>query len=146
MNRLPTMLDLVADYLHARRDLGYQLRSEGEELKRFARFADSHEHRGPLTTELALSWATASKKASPLSWARRLEIVRGFARYRFIFDPATEIPPVGLLGSAHRRVTPYIYSEPIKTGIYLAHYNLLNTPTTFLSKGHANRSRKAVSQ
>jgi integrase/recombinase XerD len=46
-----------------------------------------------------------------LSWARRLEIVRGFARYRFIFDPATEIPPVGLLGPAYRRVTPYIYSE-----------------------------------
>jgi uncharacterized protein (DUF433 family) len=38
------------------------------------------------------------------------------------------------------------YPESIKTGIYLANYNLLKTPTTFLSKGHANRSRKAVSQ
>src|SRR5262249_41654107 len=50
-------------------------------------------------------------EAAPLYQARRLEVVRCFARYRAIFDPATEIPPEGLLGSAHRRTAPHIYSE-----------------------------------
>ena len=36
--------------------------------------------------------------------------------------------------------------QPIKTGIYLAYYNLLKIPTALSSKGQANRSRKAVSQ
>jgi len=36
--------------------------------------------------------------------------------------------------------------ESIKTGIYFASYNLVRIPTAFSSKGHANRSRKAVSQ
>jgi integrase len=33
------------------------------------------------------------------------------ARYQAIFDPDTQIPPSRLLGPAHRRTTPYIYSE-----------------------------------
>jgi len=44
-------------------------------------------------------------------WARRLGFVRGFAQYRSLFDPATEIPPAQLLGSARSRCTPHIYSE-----------------------------------
>ena len=63
-------------------------------------------HRGPLTTELAVRWARLPAEASPLYQARRLEVVRCFARHRAIFDPATEIPPEGLLGSAHRRTDP----------------------------------------
>ena len=35
---------------------------------------------------------------------------------------------------------------PIKTGTYLAFYNVLNIPMAFSSKGQTNRFRKAVSQ
>ncbi len=125
MKRQPAMLELVEEYLRTRRSLGYELRVEGEELIRFARFADQLGYRGPLTTTLALSWATSSRKASRLAWARRLEVVRSFARFRFMLDPATEIPPPGLLGPAHRRVTPHIYSEQEITALMEATAQLL---------------------
>jgi integrase len=100
----------VKAYLHARRQFGFRLRIEGGELLRFARYADEAGHRGALTTELALRWAQAATSASPLYRARRLEIVRGFAKYESAFDAKTEVPAAGLLGSAHRRTPPYIFS------------------------------------
>jgi integrase len=42
---------------------------------------------------------------------RRLSAVRQFARHLASFDPATEIPPVGLLGHARGRKQPHIYSD-----------------------------------
>ena len=106
-----SMHDRVEAYLDIRRSLGYALRVEGEELKRFARFAETQGHKSALTLDLALAWANASQKASPVYRARRLEIVRSLAKYCVLFEPETEIPPPGLLGSAHRRVTPHIYSQ-----------------------------------
>jgi integrase len=105
------MVNLVEEYLEYRRRLGYRLRIEGQMLLGFAHYADRSGHRGPLTTELAARWARLPAEAAPLYQARRLEVVRCFARHRAIFDPATEIPPEGLLGSAHRRTAPHIYSE-----------------------------------
>lgn len=107
----PTMLKLVDEYLAQRRQLGYELKIEGAELRRFAHFADAHGHDGHLTTALALAWATSSRKASRVGWARRLETVRGFAKYRKVLDPATEIAPSGLLGPAHHRRAPHIYTR-----------------------------------
>ena len=106
-----SMHDRVEDYLDIRRSLGYALRVEGEELNRFARFAKARGHKSALTVEPALAWANASQKASPLYRARRLEMVRCLAKYCVLFEPETEIPTPGLLGPAHRRVTPHIYSE-----------------------------------
>jgi integrase len=105
------MVNLVQGYLDYRRRLGYQLRVVGQLLLEFARYADRSDHHGPLTIELAARWARLPAEASPLQQARRLELVRCFARHRAIFDPGTEIPPEGLLGSAHCRTTPHIYSE-----------------------------------
>jgi len=107
-----SMAQLVEEYLEYRRRLGYRLRSEGKMLLAFADYADRSGHRGPLTTELALCWARLPAGAAPLYQARRLQVVRCFARYRAIFDPGTEIPPEGLLGRAQRRVAPHIYTEP----------------------------------
>jgi integrase len=42
-------------------------------------------------------------------WARRLSVVRTFARHRSATDPRTEIPPTGLLQP--KRARPYLYSE-----------------------------------
>jgi integrase len=77
----------------------------------FARYAALAGHKGPLTTELAVRWAKLPQDADPRYWANRYEIVRRFAEYRFLFDPATEIPPKGLLGPSKRRLSPYIYSD-----------------------------------
>ncbi len=38
-------------------------------------------------------------------------MVRCFAKYLAIFDEHTEIPPAKILGKAHRRIRPHIYSE-----------------------------------
>lgn len=111
MSHSSTMLDRAEEYLAYRRDLGFQLRSEGLLLRLFARYADAEGHQGPLTTELAVRWARLPNASTPLYWARRLEVVRCFARFLAISEPRTEIPAKGLLGSAHRRIAPYIYSE-----------------------------------
>jgi len=105
-----TMLALAEQYLTYRRKLGYSLKIEGAHLLNFANYADAQGHDGHLTTELALRWARLPKKASSLYWARRLEVVRCFARYLAVFVPMTEIPPKGILGTAHCRNTPHIYS------------------------------------
>lgn len=111
MTPASTMVQLVEDYLAHRRKLGFQLQDAGHLLRQFAAYADRTGHRGPLTTELAVRWARLPQQSAPVYWARRLDLVRGFARYRAIFDPKTEIPPRGLLGPAYRRTTPHIYSE-----------------------------------
>jgi integrase len=105
------MLTRVEEYLRYRRALGYALRHEGGILLNFARFADQEGHRGSLTCDLATRWARLPAKADRLYWARRIEVLIGFARYCKIFDPQTEIPPRHLFGPAHRRKTPYIYSR-----------------------------------
>lgn len=111
MNAPLDMQTSVESYLASRRQAGYALRIEGEQLLRFARFAEQIGHQGPLTLELSIRWATASRGRRALTAARRIEVLRGFARYCQQFDPATEIPPRGLFGRAHRRMTPHIYTD-----------------------------------
>ena len=105
-----TMTERVESYLEARR-LGFQLKIEGQELLRFAKFADESGHKGVITEELALCWAQLAKSAMPLYRARRLEVVRTFARYQKAIEPEGEIPLPGILGPAHRRTQPYIYTD-----------------------------------
>lgn len=107
----PTMVSLAQEYLAARRRLGFALGVEGSQLLAFARYADQVEPRSSITTKLAVAWARLPKAASPLYWARRLDIVRRFARYRIAADPHTEIPPPKLLGPSYRRTQPHIYSD-----------------------------------
>ena len=106
-----TMLSKVRTYLAHRRALGFQLKSEGLRLLEFARYADALGHRGPLTTRLALNWACLPKSADRLYRARRLEIARTFAKHLVLTEPQTQIPPRHLLGPAHRRRSPHLYSS-----------------------------------
>jgi integrase len=105
-----TITESAEEYLTFRRGLGFQLKTEGNLVLKFAAFAD-REHSGSVTTQLALQWACLPEGAAPLYCARRLEIVRCFTRFLAIFDEGTEIPPQGLLGRAHRRIAPHIYSD-----------------------------------
>lgn len=110
MKRRPSMVSLVNDYLIYRRKLGVELLREGTLLLDFARFADRTGHTGPLTQDVAESWARVSR-ASQINRARRLHIVRRFAQYRLQFDSNTQVPQAGLLGRTTRRLTPHIYSD-----------------------------------
>jgi integrase len=105
------MLARAQAYLRHRRLLGYALRIEGQLLVKFARFADRRGHRGPPTKALMLSWATQPSSATRLYKARRLEIVRTFAKHLAAIEPSTEVPPRHVLGPAHRRTPPHIYTD-----------------------------------
>ena len=101
---------LVDEYLTLRRGLGFDLKTPEWLLRDFARYADRIGHSGPVTIELAVQWARSSRSSNPAQAARRLVVVRQFARHRALFDPATEVPPVGLLGRIPRRPPPHIYT------------------------------------
>jgi integrase/recombinase XerD len=100
----------VETYLAYRRRHGFKLSIDGTQLRSFARFADEVGTEDHLTVALAIAWAQSSRRPSPLTWARRLEVLRGFARFCLREDPATEIPPQSLFGPAHRRLVPHIYT------------------------------------
>src|SRR5215472_17363231 len=106
-----TMTAWVEEYVAYRQALGYQIRTEAQMLRSFARYADDSGHQGPLTTELALQWARLPERRTRLYQARRLEVVRTLARYLAAREPGTEVPPRGLLGPAHARGPAYIFSE-----------------------------------
>jgi integrase len=110
MKRAITMSMKVAQYLEFRHALGFSLKIEGQQLRQFGNFADACGHQGPLTEELALRWAQSAKGCDRLYWARRLEIVRCFARHLVVTEPGTQVPERALLGPAHRRTTPHIYT------------------------------------
>jgi len=102
----------VQRYLDERRQLGFDLRIAGRQLMRFARYADFHGHIGPLTIEIQLNWAREHvRRSGPITWARRLEVVRPFAAYYRQFEPGTEIPERLTFGHGHRRRTPHIYTD-----------------------------------
>jgi len=100
----------VEAYLAYRRGLGFKLTIDETQLRSFARFSDKISTADHLTVTLAVAWARASRRQDPLTWARRIEVLRGFARFCLRFDPVTEIPPRDFFGSAHRRLIPHIYT------------------------------------
>ena len=107
MNNLQAALD---EYLNIRRALGFKLRDEGTVLPQFLLFLGKKDA-SFITTDLALRWATQPENVLPAHWARRLSMVRVFARFHSAVDPRTEIPPQDLLPFRYRRKPPYIYED-----------------------------------
>jgi integrase/recombinase XerD len=100
----------VDDYLELRRALGFKLREYGVCLRQLVSFLES-KGSSRITTKLAVEFATQCERQKPVSWARQLGIVRGFALYRTGADPTTEVPPLGLLPFRPQRAQPYLYTE-----------------------------------
>jgi len=100
----------IADYLAVRRALGYKLEDHDWLLADFASFLEAR-GANTITTELALAWAIEPQDALASWWSARLRVVRGFARHLAAFDPATQVPPLGLLACRNRRAVPYLYAE-----------------------------------
>ena len=111
MSAAISWMSRVETYLAYRRRLGFKLTTDETRLRSFARFADKASTDNHLTLAIAIAWARASQRQSPITWARRIEVLRGFARFCLREDPATEIPPRSLFGPAHRRLVPHIYTE-----------------------------------
>jgi integrase/recombinase XerD len=100
----------VKDYLALRRSLGFKLLEYGDCLHEFVSFLKKN-RAAHITNKLAVEYATQRQYEKPVSWSRRLIIVRGFASYRIGADPRTEIPSGGLLPFRSQRARPYIYSH-----------------------------------
>jgi len=111
MSKKTMFADWARRYLAERRVLGFGMRIAGARLLAFARFADARRPRSPLTLDVAVRWARAATRWSPLTWGRRLEIVRPFAQWLRQHDARTEVPPARFFGRVHRRLPPHVYTE-----------------------------------
>jgi integrase/recombinase XerD len=107
---MKALKEAVQDYLSLRRGLGFKLKRHSRLLKEFVSFLEQADA-SQITSRLALQWATQPQHIQQAEWAARLSVVRGFARYWSATDPATEVPPEGLLPYRHRRAKPYLYSD-----------------------------------
>lgn len=116
MNALYGALD---EYVTLRQGLGVGLTVAARLLRRFVAFVD-HAGSEVITTDLARQWAMQPSTVQPATWAWRLSMVRGFARWRHATDPRTEVPPHGLLPHRYRRKAPYLYTEAEITEILAA--------------------------
>jgi integrase/recombinase XerD len=108
MSALGVALD---DYLALRRGLGHRLAGAGRLLPRFVAWMDAT---GQTTVTVAASVEWSQQPEAELGttvWARRMSAVRGFARFLAGIDPATELPPLGLLPLRQRWRPPFIYSS-----------------------------------
>ena len=107
---MTAMRRAIRDYLSLRRALGFVLRDHEVFLYKFASFLEQ-EGASILTAQLALRWATKPQKASPVHWAQRLGVIRGFAQYLSAIDPRTETPSTDLLPHRCRRRSPRIFTQ-----------------------------------
>ena len=100
-----------ADYLALRRRLGHKLADAERVLDRFVVFLD-HVGAEAVTLDVALEFIL-DPDLDPASTnpSRRLQAVRGFARYLTGLDPATEIPPAGIVSYRASRRQPYLFSD-----------------------------------
>jgi integrase/recombinase XerD len=101
---------VLADYLSLRRSLGYGLQRPEKLLNQFL---DYLEERGAsvITADLALAWARLPEDASPLWWAHRLTVVRGFAGYLHVLNEVHEVPSTDVLPWKSHRANPYLYTD-----------------------------------
>lgn len=102
----------VEDYLSMRAALGFNVENHRWLLRDFVSYAKRVGHRGPMTIDLAVSWAISPCAGDAARGERALGAIRQFGKHRQAFEPGTAIPPVGLIGHIpRRRPPPHIYSE-----------------------------------
>lgn len=103
----------VDDYLAERHRLGFSGRTQAYALRSFATHVQTIRHRGPLTVEIMADWARNDSHGStdPLTWARRLKLLRTFLRWLQQFEPRTEVPGDAIFGRLPERQAPHIYTE-----------------------------------
>ncbi len=99
------------DYLALRRGLGHQMDDASRRLPSFVAFLQE-EGLDTITVTATLAWCQQPAPVGGVTVApRRMTAARGFARYLSGIDPATEVPPVGLVPLRQRRPEPFIYSQ-----------------------------------
>jgi len=108
-----------------RRALGFKLERAGALLGQFVSFAEDNGE-DFCTVELALRWSRLPTGASPVWVARRLEVVRPFARHLAVVDQRSEVIPADLLNVRVPRRRPYLYSPEEIAALMAAASRLAN--------------------
>lgn len=106
----------VADYLRLRRALGFRLEREEQLLGQFCAYLEAA-GAATVTSGLAIDWARQPAGAQPAQWAARLGVVRRFAAWLNVLDPAAEIPPAGVFPARRNRRAPYLWNEDQVRGL-----------------------------
>lgn len=107
---MKSLQDHLTEYVTARRALGTRLEEPAQTLRQFIDFLVRKKSRF-ITIRLALEWSQKSKNVQRATWARKLSMVRQFARWMSVIDPRHQVPPRRLLNVRHRRSKPHIYSD-----------------------------------
>jgi integrase/recombinase XerD len=108
---MSALADALSDYLALRSGLGHKLADAARVLPRFVAWMDDT-GQSTLTIAAALEWCQQQPSAGPDSvvWPHRMTAVRGFARYLTGIDPATQVPPLGLLPERRHWAPPFVYT------------------------------------
>lgn len=114
----------LSDYLTLRQGLGHQMADAARLLPSFVAFLEQ-QGLTTITIDAALQWCQQPTRIGGVTVApRRMTAARGFARYLAGIDPATEIPPVGLVPLRHQRPSPFLYSDADITALLAAAHAL----------------------
>ena len=101
----------LTEYVAARRSLGTRLEEPAKTLCQFVRFLARKKSRF-ITIQLALEWSQQTRpNVQRATWARKLSMVRQFARWMSVIDPRHQVPPRRMLEVRNRRSKPHIYSQ-----------------------------------
>jgi site-specific recombinase XerD len=119
--------DNLKQYIAFRRALGATLQEPAQTLGYFVDFLQQ-ERAEFITLERALRWAMTPKLVQRATWARRLGMVRQFARWLSSIDPRTEVPPRRMLPARRRRNKPHIFSQQ-EIGELMEHADQLQSRT-----------------
>lgn len=103
--------DALADYLALRRSLGHKLADAERQLRKFVTYLE-FVGTDTVTLDAAVAFVL-DPDLDPASSvpAKRLEAVRGLARYLAGVDARAEIPPAGLVRYRDRRRHPFLFSD-----------------------------------
>jgi integrase len=101
----------LTEYVAARRALGTRLQEPAQTLRRFIEFLVRKKARF-ITIKLALEWSQQCRDGvQRATCARKLSMVRQFARWLNAIESRHQVPPRRLLDVRHRRGKPHIYSD-----------------------------------
>ena len=120
--------EALGDYMGLRRSFGYKLDEAARLLPRFVAYLESVGAE-VVTIEHAVEWAQQPQAAPGTTvWAKRMSVVRGFARYLAGIEPRTQVPPPGLISSPQRRRNPFIYTTADVVSLQLEAERQIPTP------------------
>lgn len=107
---MTSLREHLNDYLKIRRAVGFKLARTELLLNDFIDYLADRDT-DVVTNVMSFAWAALP--ANPLSnWhAYRLSVVRVFARYLHVVDPAHQVPPTKVFPTPKHRATPFIYTD-----------------------------------